>query len=265
MNLIRPAAVAGYFYPAERDQLASDISMMLHEASPSKAKHQPKALIVPHAGYIYSGAVAAYAYRLLEPWRSQIRRVILLGPSHRTPLRGLALPQADCFETPLGTIPLDKKLCERLLSLPQVHVIPASHIAEHSLEVQLPFLQTVLDDFKLVPLVVGLSSPQEVADVLDYCRGGHETLIVVSSDLSHYLPYEQACKRDANTLNHILSGDESLSEYDACGSAPIRGLLHLARDLGLKSELLDYRNSGDTAGDKSRVVGYAAIAFSEEI
>lgn len=264
MSNIRPAAVAGYFYPAERDQLASDIRMLLDNATTKPANTPPKALIVPHAGYIYSGQTAACAYRQLEPWAQTITRVVLLGPSHRTFLRGLALPAADFFATPLGDVPIDTDTCQRLAALPQVHVIPASHISEHSLEVQLPFLQTVLKNFSLVPMAVGLASPQEIADALDLCRGGQETLIVVSSDLSHYQPYEQARAHDAATLKHILSTDSQISEEDACGAAPICGLLYFAHDLGLKAELLDYRNSGDTAGDKNRVVGYAAIAFSEE-
>lgn len=263
MSNIRPAAVAGHFYPAEREQLASDIGMLLQASSPAPATAPPKALIVPHAGYIYSGPTAAFAYRRLEPWAQSFTRVILLGPSHRTLLRGLALPEADFFATPLGNVPLDKKLCQHLATLPQVHVIPGGHIAEHSLEVQLPFLQTVLPHFELVPLVVGLASPQEVADVLDFCWGGKETLIVISSDLSHYEPYQQAQAHDSATLKHILACNDAIAEHDACGATPIRGLLHLARERDLKTELLDYRNSGDTAGDKNRVVGYAAIAFSE--
>ncbi|SFN21752.1 hypothetical protein SAMN05660284_00876 [Formivibrio citricus] len=263
MSNVRPAAVAGYFYPADRNQLASDIRMLLDKTTVKPGSACPKALIVPHAGYIYSGQTAAHAYRLLEPWAQTISRVVLLGPSHRTFLRGLALPSADFFATPLGDIPIDTETCQRLAALPQVHVIPTSHISEHSLEVQLPFLQTVLKTFSLVPMAIGLASPQEIADVLDLCRGGQETLIVVSSDLSHYQAYEQARIHDTNTLKHILSNDGQISDDDACGAAPIRGLLYLARDLGLKAELLDYRNSGDTAGDKDRVVGYAAIAFSE--
>lgn len=265
MSTVRPATVAGYFYPAEPAQLASDIRDMLGKATVNSTEAQPKALIVPHAGYIYSGETAACGYRQLEPWAQSITRVILLGPSHRTFLRGLALPSADFFATPLGEIPIDTDTCQRLAVLPQVHIIPACHVSEHSLEVQLPFLQIVLNTFSLVPLVVGLASPQEIADVLDYCRGGRETLIIVSSDLSHYQPYEQACTHDAATLKHILSADGHISEQDACGVEPIRGLLSLVHELGLKAELLDYRNSGDTAGDKNRVVGYAAIAFSEEI
>lgn len=264
MSHVRPAAVAGYFYPSDPADLACEIQRLMAQAQAPEPDQIPKVIIAPHAGYIYSGAVAATAYHALLPWADRIRRVILLGPSHRVTVRGLALPDTDAFSTPLGTVPLDKEFCDRLARLPQVQRMNACHVNEHSLEVQLPFLQSVLPDFKLVPLVVGLSSPQDVADVLEFAWGGPETLIVVSSDLSHYLPYEQAKTRDLDTLRRIVSTDNHISDQDACGCVPIRGLLLLAHELGLKGELLDYRNSGDTAGDKSRVVGYAAITFSEE-
>lgn len=264
MTTIRPAAVAGYFYPADSAELSRQIQDLLDQAANPPPARQPKALIVPHAGYIYSGAIAATAYHVLEPWADTIRRVILLGPSHRFTLRGLALPDAEAFSTPLGTVDLDTEFCERIAKLPQVQIIPSCHTAEHSLEVQLPFLQSVLRNFKLVPLVVGLASAQDVADVLEFAWGGPETLIVVSSDLSHYLEYQQACARDADTLQRIVSTDNHIGDQDACGAAPIRGLLLLAHELGLKGSLLDYRNSGDTAGDKSRVVGYAAVTFTED-
>lgn len=264
MTSIRPAAVAGYFYPSDPAELASQIRHLLAQVHTKPPDHAPKVLIVPHAGYIYSGPVAATAYHALLPWADSIERVILLGPSHRVAVRGLALPDAEAFATPLGSVPLDLEFCKRLARLPQIHTLAACHAAEHSLEVQLPFLQSVLHDFKLVPLIVGLSSAQDVADVLEFAWGGPETLIVVSSDLSHYLPYDQAQARDADTLRRIVSTDNHIGDQDACGCAPIRGLLLLAHELGLKGELLDYRNSGDTAGDKSRVVGYAAVTFSED-
>ncbi len=263
MTQVRPAAVAGYFYPADPVELAGQITTLLAQAPAAKAAGAPKILIVPHAGYIYSGPVAATAYHAIQARADSIRRVVLLGPSHRVAVNSLALPDADAFATPLGEIPLDTEFCERLLRLPQVRRMNACHAFEHSLEVQLPFLQTVLKDFKLVPLVVGLASPQDVADVIEFAWGGPETLIVISSDLSHYLPYEEARTRDASTLRHIVSTDNHISDQDACGCIPIRGVLLLAHELGLKGELLDYRNSGDTAGDKNRVVGYAAVAFSE--
>ncbi len=264
MDAIRPAAVAGYFYPSAPAELRHQIRDLFAQVRTAPPARQPKVLIAPHAGYIYSGPVAATAYHALHPWADRIRRVILLGPSHRVALRGLALPDANAFATPLGIVPLDKEFCTRLLRLPQVHTFDACHEGEHSLEVQLPFLQSVLHEFKLVPLVVGLASPQDVADVLEFAWGGAETLIVISSDLSHYLPHEQARSRDAETLQHIVSTNNHISVHDACGCSPIRGLLLLAHELGLKGELLDYRNSGDTAGDKSRVVGYAAVSFTED-
>lgn len=262
MTTIRSAAVAGYFYPSNPIELANQVSDLLLHAANAGLPQQPKAMIVPHAGYIYSGPIAATAYHALEPWADTIHRVILLGPSHRFTLRGLALPDVEAFATPLGTVMLDTDFCERIGKLPQVQVVPSCHTAEHSLEVQLPFLQSVLKDFKLVPLVVGLASPQDVADVLEFAWGGEETLIVISSDLSHYLAYKDATERDCDTLQKIVKTDNHIGDQDACGAAPIRGLLLLAHELGLKGELLDYRNSGDTAGDKSRVVGYAAVTFS---
>lgn len=264
MPPVRPAAVAGYFYPADPIELADTVRDMLGQVQAPPASHPPKVIIVPHAGYVYSGPVAATAYHAIAPWAGRIRRVILLGPSHRVALRGLALPEAEAFATPLGSVALDLEFCERLARLPQVQRMNACHAMEHSLEVQLPFLQSVLSDFKLVPLIVGLASPQDVADVLEFAWGGPETLIVLSSDLSHYLPYDQAKSRDQETLRRIVTTDNHISDQDACGCMPIRGLLLHAHELGLKGELLDYRNSGDTAGDKNRVVGYAAISFSEE-
>lgn len=264
MTFIRPAAVAGYFYPADSEELAIQVQDMLHNAAHPPLALQPKALIVPHAGYRYSGPIAATAYHVLEPWADTIHRVVLLGPSHRFTVRGLALPNVEAFSTPLGMVMLDTDFCERIVKLPQVQVVPSCHTAEHSIEVQLPFLQSVLHDFKLVPLVVGLCSPQDVADVLEFCWGGPETLIVISSDLSHYLDYQQACERDKDTLEKIISTNNHIGDHDACGAVAIRGFLQLAQELELKGELLDYRNSGDTSGDKSRVVGYAAITFTED-
>ena len=265
---IRPAAVAGMFYPGRRDELASTVAMLLAQVKPAAmpaGSITPKALIVPHAGYIYSGAVAASAYAAVAPLRGRIRRVVLLGPAHRVALSGLALPQAEAFATPLGTVDIDQGAIASLQGLPQVRRSDVVHAEEHSLEVHLPFLQTVLGDFQLVPLVVGDATPEEVAEVLEHLWGGAETLIVISSDLSHYLPYAAAQKLDRDTAAHILAG-EQLTEYNqACGALPIDGLLLCARRHGLSPHLLDLRNSGDTpAGDHDRVVGYGAFAFSEE-
>jgi AmmeMemoRadiSam system protein B len=225
----------------------------------------PKALIVPHAGYVYSGPIAASAYARLLPGRSVIRRVVLLGPVHRVPIRGLALPGADSFVTPLGAVAVDAEAAAHLRALPQVCESEAAHSLEHSLEVQLPFLQTILEEFTLVPLAVGDASPSEVAEVIERVWGGPETLIVVSSDLSHYHPYDEATEIDRSTADDILSLADTLDHEQACGATPINGFALCARRHGLKPELIDLRNSGDTAGEKSRVVGYAAFAFARNV
>ncbi len=258
---IRPAAVAGMFYPGERAQLARAVLELIAAAHPRALK--PKALIVPHAGYVYSGPVAATAYALLKDRRGEIQRVVLLGPTHRVWVPGLALPAVDAFETPLGRVPLDEAAMAELLKLPQVEVNEAAHAWEHSLEVHLPFLQSVLDEFSLIPLAVGGASAEAVAEVLERVWGGDETLIVVSSDLSHYLPYEEARRIDASTARAILDLRTDLVGEQACGAHPVNGLLLAARRHRLTPHLLDLRNSGDTAGDKSRVVGYGAFALTE--
>ncbi|BCB25894.1 MEMO1 family protein [Sulfurimicrobium lacus] len=267
MNQIRPAAVAGAFYPGESGVLMHDVKAMLAaaQAHPSGARTTPpKALIVPHAGYIYSGPIAASAYAQLIPARATIRRVVLLGPVHRVAVRGLALPgSVDSFETPLGIVPLDRQAMDSIADLPQVVDSPPAHAWEHSLEVQLPFLQQVLDDFSLVPLAVGDATPQEVAQVLERLWGGEETVIVISSDLSHYLPYDVAKRVDHGTAQAILALDAPVSHEQACGGTPVNGLLLAARHHRLAAQLLDLRNSGDTAGDRDRVVGYGAFAFFE--
>lgn len=257
----RPAAVAGAFYPGDPITLARDVHTMLSIAE--KPPLHPKALIAPHAGYIYSGPVAASAYTLLAPLAGQIHRVILLGPTHRVAVHGLALPGCDKFATPLGEVAIDNDAAQTISHLPQVTVSPQAHALEHSLEVHLPFLQTILPDFKLLPLAVGMASPEQVAEVLEILWGGLETLIVVSSDLSHYLPYAVAQEMDSATADAILHLEWPLSHEQACGGTPLNGLLQAAERHHLRPYLLDLRNSGDTAGDKSRVVGYAAFAFTE--
>jgi MEMO1 family protein len=260
----RRPAVAGLFYPDDPADLQREIQRFLAMApAPAAGEPAPKALIAPHAGYIYSGAIAAYAYAQLKPLAGRIRRVVLLGPVHRVPVRGLALPAVDRFETPLGAIPIDRDGVAQLTGLPQVVVSDRAHAPEHSLEVHLPFLQQVLGRFALVPLAVGDATPDEVAQVLARLWGGAETLIVVSSDLSHYLPYTTACAADRATANAMLALEATLDHRQACGATPVNGLLMLARRRGLRVELLDLRNSGDTAGDRSRVVGYAALALYE--
>jgi MEMO1 family protein len=260
----RPAAVAGSFYPDSPVVLNRTLDELLAGAR-TESTSPPKAIIAPHAGYIYSGPIAATAYATLKPLRDTVRRVILLGPVHRVPVRGLAVPEAQvrAFATPLGAIELDLELLAALRGLPQVVASDAAHACEHSLEVHLPFLQRVLADFKLVPLAVGDASAAEVAAVLDAVWGGPETVIVVSSDLSHYLNYASARRTDADTSESILALTPDITHERACGGTPINGLLLAARRRGLTAELLDLRNSGDTAGPRDRVVGYAAFAFNE--
>ena len=260
---VRPPAVAGMFYTGDAQALASEVATMLAEAHPS-AIH-PKAVIVPHAGYIYSGPIAAQAYALLAPLHDRISRVVMFGPAHRVPVRGLALPDAAtmAFATPLGNVPLDQTAMKQALTLPQVCVSNAAHAMEHSLEVQLPFLQGVLDDFSLVPFLVGDADGHEVAEVIDLLWGGAETLIVISSDLSHYLPYAAAQQKDRGTIDGILHLTPLTEFEQACGAIGINGMIEVARRRGLAPRLLDLRNSGDTAGDRSRVVGYAAVSFVE--
>jgi AmmeMemoRadiSam system protein B len=253
------------FYPDNPVQLKHVIADLLASAKPGAASPVPKALIVPHAGYIYSGAVAASAYARLGELRGRIRRVVLLGPTHRVWVRGLALPEAERFATPLGEVPLDREGMQRLAGLPQVTTSAAAHQMEHSLEVQLPFLQQVLGDFQLLPLAVGEATAAEVAEVLEQVWGGDETLIVVSSDLSHFLPDAAARKMDGGTVDTILALDSHLSHEQACGATPVNGLLLAARRHGLHPVALDVRNSSDTAGDPDRVVGYAAFAFEPEV
>ncbi|MBW8370565.1 MAG: AmmeMemoRadiSam system protein B [Thiobacillus sp.] len=264
MPVIRPAAVAGMFYPDNPVQLKRDIADLLASVKRDAASPAPKALIVPHAGYIYSGAVAASAYARLGELRGRIRRVVLLGPAHRVYVRGLALPEAERFATPLGEVPLDQAGMQAIAGLPQVTRSAAVHQMEHSLEVQLPFLQQVLGDFQLLPLAVGEATAAEVAEVLETVWGGDETLIVISSDLSHFLPDALARKVDGETVDAILALNSHLNHEQACGATPVNGLLLAARRHGLHPVVLDVRNSSDTAGDPDRVVGYAAFAFQAE-
>jgi hypothetical protein len=262
MDALRPAAVAGMFYPGSPASLAGDVRRLLANASCTDAR-PPKALVVPHAGYVYSGGVAAAAYARLAGQAQAIRRVVLLGPAHRVAVRGLAVPDAAAFATPLGAVEVDRDAIRAVLALPQVRISAAAHAAEHSLEVQLPFLQALLDDFRIVPLVVGAASADEVAAVIDLLWGGPETLVVISTDLSHYHAYDTARAIDRGSAERILALDPVLDHEQACGATPLNGLLVCARRRGLVPELLDLRNSGDTAGDRARVVGYASFAFAE--
>jgi MEMO1 family protein len=223
----------------------------------------PKAIIAPHAGYIYSGPIAGTVYARLAPARSVIRRVVLLGPSHRVYVRGLAAPEAQVFAMPFGAVPVDRDALDQLRDLPQVIYSDEAHAPEHGLEVHLPFLQTVLDDFRIAPLVVGDATPQEVAEVLERLWGGPETLIVISSDLSHYYDYDTARRMDEATSKAIEAlRPEDIGPEQACGRIPIQGLLLVAREKGLCAKLLDLRSSGDTAGPRDQVVGYGVYALA---
>jgi len=262
---VRPPAVAKLFYPGDPRALADEVAAYLDQTEEALlAPGFPKAVIVPHAGYIYSGPVAASAYDLLRPARGIVRRVVVLGPCHRVPVRGLALPAARAFETPLGRVRLDEEAIASIRDLPQVVESAATHAQEHALEVQLPFLQQVLGEFSLVPLVVGAVTPEKVAEVIERLWGGAETLIVISSDLSHYHSYEEARRIDGATVRAILGFDAEISHEQACGATPVAGALIAAKRKGLAPKLLDCRNSGDTAGGRDQVVGYASFALAPE-
>jgi MEMO1 family protein len=257
MSIVREPAVAGLFYPDDPEALRQVLGGFLKGAA--CAGPPPKALIVPHAGYPYSGPVAATAYARILPARETVHRVVLLGPSHRVPFRGLATSSADSFRTPLADVPVDRAAVAEIEKLPQVHRLDEAHRQEHSLEVHLPFLQAILADFTLVPLVVGDASAADVAEVLDRLWGGPETLIVISSDLSHYHDYETARRMDSRTSRAIehLQWD-ALGYEDACGRVPVSGLLEAARRRSMTVTTVDLRNSGDTAGSRDSVVGYGA-------
>lgn len=261
MTTIRQPAVAGMFYPGDTKELHAMVQDLLGEIPPMN-EPPPKAIIAPHAGYIYSGPIAASAYARLRRVRGKIERVVMLGPSHRVGFPGLATSSAETFRTPLGDIPVDTEAVAQLTALPQVRTLDQAHQLEHSLEVHLPFLQESLEHFKLVPLVVGDATADEVAEVLEQVWGGDETLIVISSDLSHYHDYATAVRMDRKTSEAIEKlKHEELQYDDACGRIPITGLLKLAQRKHLTVETIDLRNSGDTAGPKDQVVGYGAYLF----
>ncbi|MDR1798922.1 MAG: AmmeMemoRadiSam system protein B [Bifidobacteriaceae bacterium] len=294
---VRPPAVAGFFYPGDKADLTAQVDELLaaadggpHTASPTgqpgtagqpdttgqpaatagppqpgaAPSTAPKALIVPHAGYVYSGPYAALGYHTLASAAGSIKHVVLLGPTHRVAVRGLALPGADALATPLGEVPVWAAGVAQLAGLPQVVASELAHRDEHSLEVHLPFLQRTLDDFDLLPLAVGWVDQEAVAAVLDAVWGGPDTLVVISSDLSHYLTYTEAKTIDAASITRILGLDPPLDHDQACGATPVNGLLVAAQRHHLTPRLLGAGNSGDTAGDKRRVVGYCAVAFDEE-
>lgn len=262
MLRVRQTAVAGTFYPSDAQTLSALVHQYLAQAKPETADLHPKALIVPHAGYVYSGPIAGSAYAALRAQAEVIRRVVLIGPAHTAPLTGLAVSSVDAFRTPLGRVPVDRDAVRALLSLPQVQQLDHAHTTEHGLEVQLPFLQTVLGQFHMVPLVVGMAQPADVAAVLAQLWDGPETLIVISSDLSHYHDYAAAQRLDEETAVAIESlAPGQIGRDQACGRVAIQGLLLLAQQHGLRAQTLDLRNSGDTAGPRNRVVGYGAFAF----
>lgn len=259
MTHIKRPAVAGLFYPADSTELQTQVTTFLEQAT-AHSNAPPKAIIAPHAGYIYSGPIAGSAYAQLLEQRSTIQRVVLLAPAHRVAFNGIARSSAIAFETPLGEIPVDTGQLERIRELTVLNDLAFEE--EHSIEVQLPFLQEALEAFSLVPLLVGQAEAEAVAVVLEQLWGGTETLIVISSDLSHYLDYTTAKQVDAATSQAIERlAPERLNHESACGRIPVGGLLIAARNHQLQSQVLDLRNSGDTAGDKSRVVGYGAYVF----
>jgi hypothetical protein len=261
MTTIRAAAVAGTFYPGDPHELACMIDAMVGAVEVRGDVVAPVALIVPHAGYVYSGPIAATAYARLAPWRDSITRVVVIGPAHRVPVRGLALSSADSFATPLGVIPVDRAANGLLTGLPDVYVDDRAHAPEHSVEVQLPFLQrTLAGGWTLLPIVAGNATAANVAEVLEVFWGEPGTLVVVSTDLSHYHVTHAARRLDAATAASIVSARwELLGGEDACGVVPVRGALELTRRHDQRVTLLDLRNSGDTAGPTDRVVGYGSF------
>jgi len=261
---VRPPAVAGSFYPGHEAELRAMVNALL-AGVPAEigTSGVPKALIVPHAGYVYSGSTAAAGYACLGPAIGTIRHVVIVGPCHYVGIRGIALPDADVMRTPLGDVPIWAAGADIALAQRGVEVSAAVHEREHSLEVQLPFIQRVLPGVDVLPLAAGWASPDAVAAVLEAVWGGPETLIVVSSDLSHYHPYAQAREIDQLTIAQIVGLDNPLDHEQACGATGINGLLVVARARHLRPRLVHACNSGDTAGDRRRVVGYASIAFDK--
>ena len=265
MASVRPAAVAGMFYPRDPLSLAAEVDDLLGGVGDLAPRIGfPKALVVPHAGYVYSGSVAARAYDELAPARGVVKRVVLLGPVHRVPVRGLAAPSATAFATPLGEIQLDRAALRSVQDLPQVVESEAAHALEHSLEVQVPFLQRVLGEFALVPFAVGMASVGEVAQVIERLWGGPETVVIVSTDLSHYHSYDDARRIDSGTLARVAAYATDIDHDEACGATPLNGLLSFAKTRSMRMKRLAACNSGDTAGDKERVVGYSSVALYED-
>lgn len=257
----RSPAVAGAFYPDDPVELRRSVERLLEHVGPVSGAAPPKALIVPHAGYLYSGPIAATAYARLRGVEG-IERVVLLGPAHTVAVRGIAVSSADSWSTPIGDVPLDRESLARALRIPYVRTNDEAHRLEHSLEVQCPFLQTTLRDFLLVPFAVGIATRGQVAQVLDLLWGGPETLVIISSDLSHYLDYAAAKRLDAATCAAIEALDaDAIGDDQACGLLPMAGLLDSAKTRRMRARTLDLRSSGDTSAVRDRVVGYGAWAF----
>jgi AmmeMemoRadiSam system protein B len=259
---VQDPAVAGFFYPADPEKLRTDVRRFISEAN-QHLPNPPKALIAPHAGYDYSGPIAGSAYAQLSSVADSVSRVVLLAPSHRVAFRGIALSSAEFFRTPLGDVEVDSEAISLIKNMPQVNLLDRAFTQEHSLEVHLPFLQETLNNFKIVPLVVGDIDPESVAEIIEMIWGGSETLIVVSSDLSHYMDYETAKTMDLATSNAIENlQPDKISHEHACGRTPVSGLIKVAQRNNLEVITLDLRNSGDTSGPRDQVVGYGAYAFS---
>lgn len=261
MQQIRPPAVAGQFYPGSVPALRRAVQDYIERASEPSGT-PPKAIVGPHAGYIYSGPIAGSAYAYLAKANGAVKRVILIGPAHWSPVHGLAASSAQAFASPLGTIPVDRQSVDIALEFSQVQIKDEAHVREHCLEVHLPFLQAIFRDFSIVPLLVGSCPPDQVAQILEALWGGPETVLIISSDLSHYHDYETAVKLDTAT-SRAIEHLEFVEEGQACGRVAINGLLALAKKHQLQVETVDLRNSGDTAGPRDRVVGYGAYVFRE--
>ena len=263
---VRAPAVAGRFYPRDAGILAADVDAFVAAGHDPDNTHVPKAIVVPHAGYPYSGPVAGVGYATVGQLRGVVEHVVLVGPAHYVATHGLVTVSVDALDTPLGSVRVDTEARRVALGLSDVSIDDRAHAPEHSLEVHLPFLQRVLGDVTVLPLLAGQVAADTVARVINALWGGPDTLIVVSTDLSHYLDYDTATVRDRQTATAIVDGDsEAIEPEDACGAAGVRGLLLVVHARGLHTELLDLRNSGDTAGPRDHVVGYAAFAVTEDV
>lgn len=261
---VRTAAVAGMFYPNDRPSLSHMVANLLKQAA-AEGAHQLESLrglIVPHAGLVYSGLTAAFAYAAIP--RSRFTRALIIGPSHRVPCMGIVVPDYDAFETPLGMVPVDQDAAHRAVTEDGCLMENPQHVLEHSVEVQLPFLQTVAESISIVPAVFAESEAWQVRELLELWAEDPDTLMIISSDLSHYHPYSGARTMDEKTIQQILHLNDALKSQQACGATAINGMIQLAKRHHMTMQLLDYRNSGDTAGDRRRVVGYAAIAVLDD-